>query len=214
MAASSDPIVIGDAKKADNKRLLTMGGAGVGLLLIVFLFTKVLGGGGSGNIADNFGAGPTVSTATSTTVPAASAPIDSSKNPFTPLFAVAGTTSSGSPAGMDATNTTVINPTVVGTTAPAATSTNPGGSTSTPVSGNPGSGTSVAPSSGIRFSLLEILDSGEATVQVDDTQYTVAVNDTFAENFRVSSTSTTSRCGTFVYGDQRVALCEGDEAVL
>ena len=65
-----------------------------------------------------------------------------------------------------------------------------------------------------RVTLLAINGSGAnrtATVQVDSTEYTVKEGETFAGSYRVKSL--TSRCGTFVFGDEQFTLCVGQEVL-
>lgn len=69
MADSGAPRPI-KAAKSDNKRALTMGAIGLGLLLVVFLATHVLAGGGS---AKSAAATIKASITTATTQPARSA---------------------------------------------------------------------------------------------------------------------------------------------
>lgn len=96
------------------------------------------------------------------------------------------------------------------TPTPGATSTPTPGTTSTPTPG----ATAVPTSSGQarRVTLVDIFTSdGDqvATVRVDDFEYSVAAGETFADNFKLLSL--TSRCGTFVFGDERFTLCIGQE---
>ena len=52
-------------------------------------------------------------------------------------------------------------------------------------------------------------DDASAQIQVDDTIYTVAPGETFAENFKLLSTS--GECATVLYGDDQFTICEGEE---
>lgn len=79
-----------------------------------------------------------------------------------------------------------------------------GGGTTPPPTGGP--------SDSQRVTLLAINGSGAnrtATVRVDSTEYTVSEGETFAGSYRVKSL--TSRCGTFVFGDEQFTLCVGQE---
>jgi hypothetical protein len=65
-----------------------------------------------------------------------------------------------------------------------------------------------------RVTLLEISGSGAnrtATVRVDSTEYTVKEGETFAGSYRVKTLTT--RCGTFVFGDEQFTLCVGQEVL-
>ena len=111
------------------------------------------------------------------------------KDPFRPLVALGGSTGGGTTGG-----------TTTGTT------TTGGTTTGAPSSG----GTSASQ----HVTLISIDGSGSnrtATVDVDSTEYTVKVGDTFASNYRVKSLS--SSCGTFVFGDQTFTLCVGQEVL-
>jgi hypothetical protein len=200
--APNDPIVVGaGGKPAGNKRLMVMIGAGAALLMLVLVVPKVLGGGGSGDAGVTQAGGATAPTSTPvTTVPVSSGKpaSSSSKNPFLPLIS-ASAGGSSTPSGMDASNTSVVNPVDAGITTPGTGTTTPTSTTST---------------SGVRFDLLEVLDSVEARVRVGDDIYQVGVDAIFAGSFRVSSLDVSTRCGTFVYGDRRIALCEGEEAIV
>lgn len=82
--------------------------------------------------------------------------------------------------------------------------------TGAPTPGSSG-GTTTGGSSR-RVSLLDIFRSGgelQATVSVDGTEFTVAEGETFDTSFRLLSL--TSRCGTFVFGDERFTLCVGQQ---
>jgi hypothetical protein len=84
-----------------------------------------------------------------------------------------------------------------------------GGGTPGP-SGGPGGDTNGAQ----RVTLLEITGSGAsrtATVRVDSTEYTVKEGETFAGSYRVKTLTT--RCGTFVFGDEQFTLCVGQEVL-
>lgn len=81
--------------------------------------------------------------------------------------------------------------------------------------GEPGPGPSGGTTGGTtskRVTLVDIFGSGsnrQATVSVDGTEYTVKEGETFDTSFRLLSL--TSRCGTFVFGDERFTLCVGQE---
>lgn len=84
--------------------------------------------------------------------------------------------------------------------------------------GGAGGGTGTAPAAtgttqqGRRVELVDIVtDGGQrvAIVRVGGSEYRVKEGDTFADNFRLIDL--TSRCGTFVHGDERFTLCIGQE---
>ena len=83
-------------------------------------------------------------------------------------------------------------------------------STSTPTPGAPAVPTSSGQAR--RLTLMDIFTGDSdpvATVRVNGSEYSVAAGETFADNFKLLSL--TSRCGTFVFGDERFTLCIGQE---
>lgn len=98
----------------------------------------------------------------------------------------------------------------------AASSPAPGATTSTTTSSTPAPGRTSEASSqvGQRVTLMDVFTQGGTTyasVKVGSTVYKVKAGDTFAESFKVVSLS--DRCGTFLYGDSRFRLCEGEEVI-
>jgi hypothetical protein len=73
----------------------------------------------------------------------------------------------------------------------------------------------VPPRQPDRVGLLEVYtDQGGqpvASVRVNDTTYQVVRGDRFAGSYQVISIDVASRCGDFLFGDDRFRLCEGDE---
>ncbi len=70
------------------------------------------------------------------------------------------------------------------------------------------------PSDGQRVSLLDIRSENGAqvaTVEVNGQSYNVKEGDRFAGSYRV--VDLTSKCGTFVFGDERFTLCIGQEVL-
>jgi hypothetical protein len=87
---------------------------------------------------------------------------------------------------------------------------------SAPPAGEPGpTTTTVPPRQPDRVGLLEVYanQSGTAvaSVRVNDTTYQVSRGDRFASSYQVISLDVPSRCGDFLFGDDRFRLCEGDE---
>ncbi len=65
---------------------------------------------------------------------------------------------------------------------------------------------------GRRVRVVDVFTEGgtrRAQIQVDGTVYTVDEGETFAENFRLLSTS--GECATLLFGDDQFTLCEGEE---
>jgi hypothetical protein len=69
-----------------------------------------------------------------------------------------------------------------------------------------------APTGGNRVTLLDVLtDRQQAQVRVGSTVYTVAEGEVFADNFKLVTIS--GECATFLHGDDRFTLCEGEEVI-
>jgi hypothetical protein len=64
-------------------------------------------------------------------------------------------------------------------------------------------------------SLLEVFTNAAgrlvASVRVNDTTYQVGPGDTFATSYRVLDLNRDTRCGQFLFGDDRFGLCEGEQ---
>jgi hypothetical protein len=184
-----------------DKRTLKYGGIGVGALLVLFLGSKLLFGGGGEPTAT--ARRPTVTptptptpTATKTPVPVAQF---GGRDPFStpPEFLVGGTsTTSGG------------------------TSSSPGGSTSSPGGGGGSSSSGPPPSQpgggssanlgGHSVVLLDAFSRngvGHAQVEIDGVVYTVAVGERFGPGDRFELRSVSGNCGTFVFGDEQFTLC-------
>jgi hypothetical protein len=187
--------------------VIVIAAAGVVVLLLFFLviLPNLFGGGGGG------GGGTTAQpplvrpSTTTTTLPAPAAPgsfdVFVGKNPFTPLAGPVGST--GTTSG-GTTGTTVAGGTTTG-----------GGTTGTTVASGASGGAATAPRPSQRVALLNVYTKGGQTVadvRVNDTVYTaVAPGQTFASSFQVVSLQ--GKCGTFLFGDERFQLCEGEEVL-
>lgn len=69
-----------------------------------------------------------------------------------------------------------------------------------------------APTGGNRVTLLDVFPQRrEAQVRVGSTVYTVAEGEVFADNFKLVRIS--GECATFLHGDDRFTLCEGEEVI-
>jgi len=194
---------------AGQQRVAVIAAAG-GVLLLLFFFLVLPnlfggGGGGGGTAVQPPLARPSVTT---TTRPSGGAPSESfevfnTKNPFTPLINPAG--------GGGTTGTTVAGG---GTTGGGTTG---GGTSATTVAGGGGAagGAATEPRRSQRVALLNVYTKNGKTVadvRVNDTVYTALVpGQTFATNFKVVSLQ--GQCGTFLFGDERFQLCEGEEVL-
>ena len=171
--------------------------AGVGVLVVLAVMFLLLSGGG-GTI-EGVNSPPVVRTSPSPTVNPSAPPLTGQafegKDPFQPLVVAV-------PGGSGGTGGTNPAPGPGGTPAPAP---QPTGS----ITGVNGGNNS---SSAVTVTLIDIRkQSGKlvATVDVNGKDYNASQGQTFANNFRVLSLS--SSCGTFVFGDERFSLCIGQQ---
>ena len=230
------------APAQSNRRAMIMLAVGGGALLLFILITKVLGGGGGGDdlsapITVPPGSGTprtTVTTGVSPGAPGEAPPpetfeVFSTKNPFTPLVGTSGGGSGGGTGGGGTTTgggTVVTTPPTGGgttvTTPPSGSGTGTG--TGTGTTGGGGTTATTAPSAGgsgneprtaQRIALLDVYDKGGkrvANVRVNDTVYeAVAPGQQFATSFQLVSLD--GSCGTFLFGDDRFRLCQGEEVL-
>jgi len=210
-----------------NRRVLVIGSIGLGLLLVFYLATHVLGGGGSKSSAEPLPGGPRPApTPTTMVAPAGPAPAETyqvfsgGKNPFTPL--VSTTPASAAPASATAVPAgfPVATP-AVATAGPAVTAPAPAASAPAPapVPAPPAPAPPAAPSNepqaAQRVAVLDIFDDGGhqvVNVRVNDTVYEkLKPGDTFAGTYKVVALDT--QCGTFLFGDDRFRLCQGEEVL-
>lgn len=219
-----------------NQRALVMLGAGVGVLVLFLLVTKLLGGGGGSDLSAPITVPPrpggSLRTTTTTVPPPADATFEvfSNKNPFVPLAA----TGTGTGTGSGSTGGTGTAPppgsgTAVGTSppgsgSPSGSGTSSGGTSTEGTSTDGTSSTSTTtpagtggqqPRTGQRVALLDVFDDAgtpAANVRVNDTVYErLHAGDEFATSFKVVALD--GQCGTFLYGDDRFRLCTGDEVL-
>jgi hypothetical protein len=198
----------GMRRQVSRQQLAVIAGAVVVLFLVFLLVIRpALTGGGGGNKAAPPAPG-TTAVPTATTLPPGGPPSESfevfaTKNPFAPLVGpntttpAGGTTGTTGPGGTGVTGGTGG---TSGTTVPAAS---PGAA----------GGAATEPRRSQRVALLNVYQSGGRTVadvRVNDTVFTkLAPGDVFDTNFKVVSLQ--GSCGTFLFGDERFDLCEGQE---
>lgn len=214
------------AVPAPRNRLPLLVGAGLGLGLLLFLLTKILGGGGDTVEAISGSSVQAVPATTTTAVPAApgeAAPVETfevfnTKNPFLALRtkAVASTASApATPASTPAAPRAVAAaPVAVQPALPAATAA--AAPAAAPVPTGATGGQATAPVRTTRVALLDVFAEGDrivANVRVNDTVAKVAAGDTFAGNFKVVSLDSAERCGRFLFGDDQFRLCRGEEVL-
>jgi len=193
-----------------DKRTLKIGGIVVGVLVVIFLALKLLGGGG----------GPeTASTAPRPTT--------------SPGGSTGGTSGSESPslAPSPVLQLPVRDPFAIPAGFPVATGSSSGGSTSSGGTSTSSGGTStssVPPTSstpvktptqpsgatqdigGHQVTLIDAFTTNgheNATVSVDGTVYSVTAGQTFGPNKQYKLQSVSGNCATFLFGDQSFTLC-------
>jgi hypothetical protein len=215
----TEPVMVTPVKGGgDNSRVIKMAAAGGVLVLALFVGPKVLGGGGGGGGTDD-----ALLSAPPTSVPAAPAPdahdIESAgtmggRNPFTPLLDLTAGSEEAAPAATSGSGPEVLPPIESFDVFPQASDTGVEEPSATPT---PVVTTPPPPPPTHRLSLLEVyVDSAGRTggrVRVDDDVIETLVGQDFGGNYRVVSLDRQSGCGVFLYGDQRITLCEGQEAI-
>jgi hypothetical protein len=209
----TEPIHVGGEKKAnDGKRVKVLLAAAGGVLVVGLLASRLLGGGGGTETTSaDLPTGTSGSAASSTTSTTAPPTTGDYRDPFS------------APAGLAVAAPVTV--TVTGTVTPPTTqpvptdilpaATTPASST-TPTT-LPAAGTTPANTGGgrVRVTLLEVDAGPKANVRVDDQVVnSLAPNESFLGSYRVVSLDAGSHCGVILYGDERLALCEGDEAVV
>ena len=231
----TEPIMVTAPAGGDRSRVKKLMIVGAVIFLLVVVGPKVLGGGGGSTPTDESFAPPAGSaaataTAKPATTGASSVRAPSTRNPFHALVALAGP--SGGDAAAASTAGTAqpvpsLLPSGVVTTidtfpfpgltaapapqqAPRATSPTPDAAPSAPTPPFPSPGPRVVR----RFTLVSVYIDGTglpgARVRVDDAVIEVAEGQTFFVSYRALSLNPESKCGVFLFGDQRFSLCEGE----
>jgi len=222
-----------------NRRALTLGAIVLGVLLFLFVASRLLLGGGEEPIDDSAAPAQPEATTSTTALPvldggtAESFEVFSTKNPFTPLInppsgggtsggpaSGGGASSGGTSGGSGSTATTLGGGSSGGGTSGGGSSgggTSGGGNTtSTTRSGGASGGSANEPRRQQRVALLDVLRRNGrlvAQVRVGDTVYTAGEGDVFADNYRVLSIDETNECGRFIFGDEQFRLCRGEETL-
>lgn len=222
-----------------NRRALTLGAVVLAVLLLLFVASRLLLGGGE-EVPEESAAPVQPAESTTTTIgseldgagpPTETFEVFSTKNPFTPLInppsgggaASGGATGGGTTGG--GARTTVGGGTAGGGSTGATTQTTlrggsgsgsgPGGTTTTQPGGSSG-GQANEPRRQQRVALVDVLRRNGrlvAQVRVNDTVYTAAEGEVFAENYRVLSIDEANECGRFIFGDEQFRLCRGEETL-
>ena len=225
---------------SENGRTKTLAIVGLGLVLVAFVASRLMAGGGGGGTdaaSQTPATAPSVTVAPVTPAPgtgnagttgtpaAPAAPtvetfeVFTTKNPFLALRTAAPTPAAGpavvtpAPAApAPAAPAPVASAPVAAapTAAPTATVTAAPGVVTAAPTGVQAS----APVRTTRVAVLDVFTEGDrvlANVRVNDTVSKVGAGDSFANNFKVVSLELDTRCGKFLYGDDQFRLCRGEE---
>lgn len=224
----AEPIQVNAGGEGRNRRVFVLVGVAAVVLLAVVVLPGFLFGGDDGSNDDDLFGAPTAGVTTTTTAPS-DEPVEtfevfSSKNPFRPLVAVgtpaqapAGESTPGGEEPEDIDVTEPAFPLFPDDAGPVTFPEDSSGSV-----GDPGSPPTTAappppPRQPDRVGLLEVFtDPGGqvvASVRVNDITHQVAEGDVFSTSYRVIDLDISTRCGQFLFGDDRFGLCEGDEVL-
>jgi hypothetical protein len=165
-----------------GRREKTLAGVLGGMAIIAVIFVLMSGGGGTiEGVSSNPLVRATPTPTVTSTAPPETGQAFEGKDPFQPLVVAVPPAPSGSPTPTPTGSVTGVN----------------GGNNN---------------SSAVTVTLLDVRKQGGklvATVDVNSKDYNVSQGQTFANDFRVLSLS--SSCGTFVFGDERFSLCIGQQ---
>jgi hypothetical protein len=210
----TEAIVVTPVTGASSSRAKKIMVIGLVPVLALFVGPKLLGGGGDGGgeipAIPEAGAAPLAPGVAAGEAPLETSHNFSAKNPFAPLFEEGGSgdagaqpvaASSPSPAPAPAPEEVVIVDTGVPALAP-------------PVS-EPAPTPAPAPSAPVRFGLVQVGQDAAglafASVRVDGGVFQAVEGQEFAGRYKILKLDAASRCGEFLFGDQRFSLCEGEE---
>lgn len=223
----AEPVIIGDRAGSRNRRIVILAGTAAALVLAVVVLPGLLFGGGDSDADDDFAFPPVAITTTSTVptdAPAETFESFSDKNPFSPLVNVGGSTAEEPPTPSQSTDTP--SPTIADDGEftfpdegpPPTFPPDDGGFGGSPTTTTTAPGPPPPPArQPDRVSLLEVFtDQGGtvvASVRVNDITHQVARGDEFATSYRVLDLDIRTRCGQFLFGDDRFGLCEGEETL-
>ena len=210
----TEPVMVTPVETNGNARVKKIAIAGGVLLLALVVGPKVLGGGGGG-ATTAFPSTP------STSAPAPGPKPDhvqtmaapSGRDPFAPLMDVS-SSEPAAPAGDAAATLTPSADVPLPAFEPVDLSGDPA-AIGDPVAATPT--TTTPPRPVHRLSLLEIFTDADgrtaARVRVDDAVMETHPSEDFGGMYRTISLDPASRCGAFLFGDTRISLCEGHEAI-
>lgn len=213
---------------SNSGRTKTLALVGLGVVLVAFVASRFLLGGGDGNestsnssattrprAASPVTVAPVTPAADPSAAPAApgapAAPtvetfeVFTTKNPFQPLRVKAAPAAATKPAPAPAPAAVAPTPVAVAPTPvvlPVASATTATG------------GQATEPVRATRVALVDVFSEGGrvvANVRVNDTVSKVGAGDSFGGNFKVVSLDEAARCGRFLYGDDQFRMCRGEE---
>jgi hypothetical protein len=211
----TEPVLVTQPVGADSSRVKKIGVIGGVVLLLLFVGPKLLGGGGDSSLDDSFPPPSSVPT----TLPAKTGDVETlgsygNKNPFTPLIDETEPGSSSPPASATVPVGPSFDPALelfpVDDSADFGAPASGDGSTTTPP-------TTAPPRPTYRLMLLEVYRASSgatgARVRVNDAVMETAVGQDFGGSYRTISLDRDKGCGVFLFGDQRLSLCEGYEVI-
>ena len=199
---------------SDNRRALVFAGAGLGLVVLLLVGSKLFGGGGGDGGGDQtLPTLPPGGLSTTTTAPVSGeAPPEAAAEPAAPIpdvpdsFEIAELRDP-----FESPLSSLVGPVSGGSTGGSTGGGTGGGSTG----GGEGGGT--APDSRATIRLVDVFEDSDmivrANVEVNGTVQEVGVGDTFgpSDRFEVLSLDDDADCGEFLRGDVRFRMCVGDE---
>jgi hypothetical protein len=210
----TEPVLVTQPVGSDQSRVKKIAIIGGVVLLALFVLPKLLGGGGGSPEADPF---PPPSNVPAT-VPAERGGADvqtvgsyGNKNPFTPLMDLE---SAGETAPTPPGEVILPGPDPLAGVFPVDDGSSVDDSGAPTATTTP---TTAPPRPTYRLMLLEVYRASSgataARVRVNDTVMETAVGQDFGGNYRTISLDRDKGCGVFLFGDQRLSLCEGHEVI-
>ena len=219
----SEPMLVTEVASKDRKRFVRLLIAGAVVVVLALVLPRLLFGGESEPEEFRFPASAPAEPMSPDDLPdddeVEVVRAFSTRNPFTPLVSGA-PVASPDPAQGTAVPVAAPPPPVVVPEEPVIIlpDLGTGFPTTPPVTTPPAPPTTVAPAPApgdARVALGEVFQdpAGQvlARVRINDVIHEVVVGRDFAEHYRFVSADLASRCASFLFGDNRFELCEGEE---
>lgn len=217
----SEPMLVTEVVSSDRKRIVRLLVVAAAVVVVALIVPRFLFGDGAEPEELEF---PASAPATPTAPDAADdgaievVRVFSTRNPFTPLVSMAAAPAQDPTQGEAVAVVTPEAP-VVAPEAPVILLPDLGTGfpttpppTAPPVTAPPAT---TPPAQDARFALAEVFQDAAgqvlARVRINDVVHEVAVGHDFAEHYRFVSADLATRCASFLFGDNRFELCEGEE---